>query len=76
MWLLERSALVIAWLYLGHILFDHEFTLLSVASPVFGLIVWDFIKPLGHVIICNYRKVPYNGEEGSARRSSSGPRSS
>jgi hypothetical protein len=44
-----------------------------IAAILYGM-TRHAILPFIRVIICNYRKVPYYGEEGSDRRGSSGSR--
>jgi hypothetical protein len=72
--LLKRVGFLALWSYLGHILFGLEFSILSFLGLIGSTFLYQAIRPFVRVIICNVRKVPYNGEEGSARRSSSGSR--
>jgi hypothetical protein len=67
-----RVAIVLAWSFAHHVIFDDEFNLISVLGALIALCFIEIVTPIVQVIICNIRKVPYHGKEGPARRSSSG----
>lgn len=60
---------IIGGTLLGALIFGHPLTIKNflVAAIVYGMGRY-VVLPFYHVIICNYRKVPYHGEAGTDQR--------
>ena len=73
MWWVAAIAL---WSFVDSVIFGDDFSVWSIVSAIASLYIYNAVAPFIHVIICNYRKVPYHGEAGTDRRGSSGAGSS
>lgn len=70
---LGQLIFLIVWAYIGHLIFGHEFSAVTILGTIAFVGLYEIIRPFIHVVICNFRKVPYNGKAGSDRRSQAGP---